>query len=136
MAFTGSIEDRLTIRELYGAYGDASWRSDREAWVACFTSEGRWTSHLFDCTGHEDLRRTWDSLWADWESVAFFTDIGSIEIADDTAQARSYAREIVKLKNGTILKLAGSYADSLVRSDGKWLFARRDYTMIIPEMPD
>ena len=43
MAFTGPVEDRLAIRELYGTYGDSSWRGDREQWVSCFTEDGRWT---------------------------------------------------------------------------------------------
>jgi hypothetical protein len=136
MPFTGPLEDRLLIRELYGTYGDASWRGDRELWVSLFTAEGRWTSHLFDCTGHAELRAEWDRLWADWEFVAFLSELGSIEVSGDRAQVRSYAREIVQLKAGGLFKLAGRYEDSLVRQDGRWLFARRDYTLMIPEVPE
>jgi SnoaL-like domain len=136
MAFTGPLEDRMLIRELYGRYGDASWRGDREAWITCFTADGAWTSHLFDCAGHEALRAEWDRLWADWEAVAFLGEIGAIEIDGDTARARSYAREIVQLKAGGIFKLAGHYADQLRREGGEWLFARRDYTMTIAEVPE
>jgi ketosteroid isomerase-like protein len=133
MAFTGPLEDRILIRELYGRYGDASWRGDREAFVSCFTQDGCWTSHLFDCNGHADLRAEWDRLWSDWEAVAFLGEIGAIEVDGDTAKCRSYAREVVKLKSGGIFKLAGHYADSLRRENGEWLFARRDYVMTIPE---
>jgi hypothetical protein len=133
MAFIGPIEDRILIRELYGRYGDASWRGDREGWITCFTQDGCWTSHLFDCRGHTELRAEWDRLWADWEAVAFLGDIGAIEVEGDIASCRSYAREVVKLKSGGIFKLAGHYADSLRRENGDWLFARRDYTMTIAE---
>ncbi|MDE8651140.1 nuclear transport factor 2 family protein [Novosphingobium album (ex Liu et al. 2023)] len=135
MSFTGPIEDRLAIRELYGTYGDASWRGDREAWIACFTSDGKWTSHLFDCTGHDELRATWNDLWKDWEAVAFLGEIGAIEIDGDTATCRSYAREVVQLKAGGVFKLCGRYDDRVVRQDGQWRFARRDYTLTIPELP-
>ena len=57
MPFTGPLEDRILIRELYGRYCDASWRGDRESWVACFTPDGRWVSHLFDCRGTAELPR-------------------------------------------------------------------------------
>lgn len=136
MAFTGPVEDRLAIRELYGTYGDASWRGDREQWVSCFAPDGRWTSHLFDTVGHDALRETWNGLWKDWEAVAFIGEIGAMEITGDTAQARSYAREVVKMKNGAIFKLCGHYADALRKIDGAWKFARRDYMLTIGEFPE
>jgi hypothetical protein len=135
MPFTGTFEDRMLIRELYGRYGDASWRGAREDWVACFTKDGRWVSHLFDCRGTAQLLETWDSLWKDWQGVAFLSEIGSIDVMGDRAKVRSYAREIVQLKSGGIFKLAGHYDDDLVRENGEWLFASRVYVMKIMEMP-
>ena len=135
MPFQGSLEDRILIRELYGRYGDASWRGDSKDWVACFTEEGRWVSHLFDCRGRAQLLKTWDDLWKDWTSVAFLSEIGSIEVTGDHAKVRSYAREIVQLKNGGIFKLAGHYDDDLVRQNGVWLFASRVYALKIAEVP-
>ncbi|HUD31200.1 MAG TPA: nuclear transport factor 2 family protein [Novosphingobium sp.] len=136
MPFTGPVEDRLAIRELYGTYADASWRGDRALWLATFTPDGRWTSHLFDAQGHEALAATWDGLWKDWASVAFLAEIGSIEVAGDAAAVRSYAREVVQTNAGAVFKLCGRYEDALVRSDGEWKFARRDYTLTIGEFPE
>lgn len=135
MAFTGPVEDRLAIRELYGTYGDASWRGDGEQWLQCFTPDGRWTSHLFDASGHAALRATWDGLWKDWQSVAFLGEIGAMEITGEAAQCRSYAREIVRMQSGMTFKLAGRYDDTLVKSDGIWRFSLRAYTLMIDEMP-
>jgi hypothetical protein len=135
MPFTGSFEDRMLVRELFGRYGDASWRGDREAWVACFTEDGRWASHLFDCRGRAQLLATWDDLWKNWTSVAFLSEIGSIEVNGDRAKVRSYAREIVQLKSGGVFKLAGHYADDLQRVKGEWLFASRVYEVKIAEVP-
>ncbi|MEW9855266.1 nuclear transport factor 2 family protein [Novosphingobium sp. M1R2S20] len=135
MGFTGSIEERLAIRELYGMYGDASWRGDREQWLSCFTQDGRWTSHLFDATGHDELRATWDGLWEDWQYVAFLGEIGAMDVEGEAAQCRSYAREIVRLNSGGTFKLAGRYDDTLVKVKREWKFARRDYTLMIDEFP-
>ncbi|EJL24830.1 nuclear transport factor 2 family protein [Novosphingobium sp. AP12] len=136
MPFTGPVEDRLAIRELYGTYADASWRGDRALWLTTFTEDGRWTSHLFDAAGHAALAETWDGLWKDWASVAFMAEIGSMEIAGDGAAVRSYAREVVQTKEGAIFKLCGRYEDALVREGGEWKFARRDYTLTIGEFPE
>ncbi|WP_159977360.1 MULTISPECIES: nuclear transport factor 2 family protein [unclassified Novosphingobium] len=135
MPFTGPTEDRLAIRELYGTYADASWRGDRDLWLTTFTPDGRWTSHLFDAAGHKALTETWDGLWKDWTSVAFLGEIGSMEITGDTAAVRSYAREVVQMKDGMIFKLCGHYEDALVRIGAEWKFARRDYTQTIGEFP-
>jgi hypothetical protein len=136
MPFTGPVEDRLAIRELYGTYADASWRGDQALWLTTFTSDGRWTSHLFDASGHQALAETWDGLWKDWAAVAFISEIGSMEIVGDSAAVRSYAREVVQTHAGAIFKLCGRYEDALVRQDGEWKFARRDYTLTIGEFPE
>jgi hypothetical protein len=135
MQFSGPLEDRILIRELYGLYADASCRGDREQWVSCFTADGQWNSHIFRCTGHAELRAQWDQLWADWDNVAFWCEIGPIAVSGDTATVRAYAREIVALSAGGLFKLFGSYDDELVRQDGAWRFARREYLPMIQEPP-
>ena len=98
MSFTGPLEDRLLIRELYDRYADACWRADREEWLSCFIDDARWTTHLFACSGKGEMGETWDRIAADWVNVAFQSVIGSIEVSGETAKARSYAREIVEQK--------------------------------------
>jgi ketosteroid isomerase-like protein len=133
MRFSGPLEDRLLIRELYGLYADASNRGDAEAWLACFTDNGQWNSHIFQCTGKAELRRQWDQLWANFASLGFLSEIGPIEVTGDSARARSYAREIVRLSNGGLYKLIGAYEDEIVRQNGTWLFARRNYRPLVEE---
>lgn len=135
MAFIGSIEDRLAIRELYGMYGDGSATQSTEDWLACWADDGEWTTHVFSCKGKDQIRAQWDALWANFDKVAFLGDIGAIEVNGDTAIGRSVAREIVALKGGGVYKLVGRYDDTFVRRNGRWLFASRRYQPIVEELP-
>jgi ketosteroid isomerase-like protein len=133
MPFTGSVEDRLAIRELFGEYSDAGAVSDGEAWLDCWTDDCHWVSHLFDVTGKPALRAQWDSMWADWKSVAFFNEIGKIAVAGTLATVRSTTREIVELKSGALFKLVGRYDDRLVKVGGEWRYQLRNYTVMFTE---
>ncbi len=133
MRFSGPLEDRILIRELYDLYCDASNRGDTEDWLACFTEDGQWNSHIFRCAGKAELRTQWDTLWSTFGSMGFLCNPGPIEVTGDTARARSYPREIIRMKDGSLYKLIGAYDDYLVRQDGAWLFSRREYTPSVEE---
>jgi hypothetical protein len=135
MPFTGPKEDRDAIRELYATYSDASACADREAFVACFTQGGQWNTHVFQRRGATELRAQWDELWLGFDKVGLLSEVGSIEVDADLATCRCVVREIVQLKSGGLYKLIGQYRDQLVRENGKWLFARRDYAPIAEEAP-
>lgn len=135
MPFTGPMEDRLAIRELYDTYGDGSCTGNADTFLSCWTDDGQWNTHIFTRTGKAELREQWDQLWAGFEKVAFLGNVLSIEVDGDRAKTRSVAREIVALKGGAIFKLAGLYHDQLERRGGQWLFARRDYEVLAEEAP-
>lgn len=133
MAFTGPIEDRLLIRELFGSYGDATTRCDVEAYLACWAEDGVRIAHGAECRGKAELRRHWTESWERLERMAFFTEVAAIEVNGDRATARSHCREIMILKGGDIWKVVGRYEDELVRQGGAWLFARKSYELLIGE---
>jgi ketosteroid isomerase-like protein len=136
MAFTGPIEDRLAIHELYGAAADASSRGDTAAWLGSYAREGaEWNTHLFRHAGIDAIAAQWEELWAGFEKVGFLSTVGAIEVDGDTAQARCTAREIIRLKDGKLFKLIGLYRDGLVRQDGEWKFTVRDYEPLVFEEP-
>lgn len=135
MPFTGPREDRDAIRELYSTYGDASTCGDVDGFLACFTEDGQWNTHIFNRCGKAELRAQWDELWTAFERVGFLGEVGSIEVDCDTAVCRCVAREIVQLKAGGVYKLIGQYTDHLVRHGDTWLFARRDCRPIVEELP-
>jgi len=135
MVFNGPREDRDSIRDLYGSYSDASSCGDVDRFLACFTEDGQWNTHIFSRNGKAELRAQWDELWVAFEKVGFLSEIGSIEVDGDTAYCRCVAREIIRLKSGDLFKLIGQYTDQLVRVDGNWLFRIRDYDPIAEEAP-
>lgn len=135
MPFTGPIEDRLLIRELYNGYADAAFRSDRQAWLDCWADDGQWTTGFGTVSGKHALNAQWDAILKTFSSMAFFTELGAIEVSGERASGRAYCREILNLPDGRIRKFVGRYDDELVRENGAWRFARRDYKVLIVEEP-
>ena len=133
MAFLGPAEDQWLIRNLIGAYSDATFRADVEAWLACFTADSVRSQNGAEVRGKPALRAMWEDVWGLLDRMAFFTEIGAIEVEGARARARCYCREILFLKRGGIRKVVGVYNDELVRQDGVWLFARRDYQLFMDE---
>ena len=131
----GSFEDRMLVREAYGLYALASCEPDVEAWLDLWTEDAQWNSHLFKRRGRDDLREQWHELWANFDKVGFLSEVGPVQVSGNLARARSVAREVIRLADGSIFKLIGIYDDELVRSGETWLFARRDYTPLVEEFP-
>lgn len=135
MAFTGPLEDRIAIRDLYGSYADCAFRQARQDFLDCWCADGVWSTPFGEVAGRAALEAQWDTIWQTFDSMGFFTEVGSIEVAADRAQGRAYCREIVNLPGGGIRKLVGRYDDELRRENDRWRFARRTYTVLITEEP-
>ena len=133
MAFEGSLEDRLLIRERMGAYSDSVFQRDRELWLANWTEDCTWNTLGQQFCGKAQLSDQWTSIWASLKNMTFFTEVGAIRVQDDSATARCYCREILFLKDGSIRKLVGRYDDALVRENGVWLFSNRTYRLLMTE---
>jgi ketosteroid isomerase-like protein len=135
MAFEGPLEDRLLIRERMGAYADAVFQRDCEAWLANWTEDCVWQTLGQELRGKAALRGAWQQIWAPLDRMTFFTEVGAIEVEGDRAAARCYCREILFFKDGGLRKVVGGYEDELARQDGTWLFARRKYRLLMAEAP-
>ncbi|MDG2005168.1 MAG: nuclear transport factor 2 family protein [Novosphingobium sp.] len=133
MAYIGPLEDRIAIRELHETYADAGFRGDMEQWLGCFIDDCTWVTPYGEMHGKEELKATWDQIFANLGALGFFTVMGSIEVDGDNATDRAYIREVFLAKDGAIQKLVGSYVDQLVRMNGTWKFARREYSVLISE---
>jgi ketosteroid isomerase-like protein len=135
MTFSGPMEDRLAIRELYGAYADSAFRADRDAWLDCWADDCVWSTEFGEVTGKPALDEQWDVIWQTFRSMGFFSEVGSIVVDGSKAKGRAYCREILNLGDGRIRKLVGAYVDDLVRDGGRWRFAKRIYAVMIAEEP-
>ena len=127
MAFSGRVEDKQLIRELFEIYSDAVIRQDLDTYLACWTEDGRRSGSGGECQGKDELRTHWHGIFTAIEQMAFFTQMASLVVDGDRAAARSYCLEILKPKDGNTRQLIGEYDDELVRVDGDWLFSHRRY---------
>lgn len=127
MPFTGPLEDRLAIRELYDSYADAGSRADREGWLGCFTSDAHWKTHYFDLHGIAEIAAKYDEIMGGVSDTTFFCQMGSIEIEGDTARVRMQQSESLLYPDGSTFDLVGEYNDVCVKRDGRWWFAEKIY---------
>ncbi|MEZ5744599.1 MAG: nuclear transport factor 2 family protein [Sphingomonadaceae bacterium] len=136
MAWTGPMEDRLAIRELYDSYADAASRADRAAWLGCYTKDARWKTHYFDLTGIDAIAQQYDAIGGDVTDTLVHTQVFSIEVDGDSATCRALQIESLLYANGATYELAGLYEDELVREGGQWLFKYRNYLVKREKAPD
>ncbi len=135
MKSTGSIEDRLQIREFYGSFAHASSLGLTEDWMGHWAEDCAWKTQHFTLEGKASVREQWDQLWANFDKVALLHELCCVQAEGDTATVLCIAREIIQLKGAGVYKLAGCYEDALVRTDGGWQFASRDYQPLVEEAP-
>ena len=81
----------------------------------------------------QKIRAAYEGIMAQTDKIAFFADIGAIEVEGDRAVTRSFCNEIIKPKAGAAMRMVGGYKDVLVKKDGRWLFAERNYEIHIME---
>jgi uncharacterized protein (TIGR02246 family) len=133
MAFIGALADRIAIRERIDAYSDAVTCHDPESWLACWAEDGVWCLPTAEHRGRAALRLAWASMLGPVREMIFLAEVGHIAVDGDRAHARCIVREVVLRADGTIRKYAARYTDVLVRARGDWLFARRDYRLLVFE---
>ena len=130
MAFDGSTEDRLAIRERLEAYADAVFRQDEAAWAACWAENAVWHFAGLDLRGVDAIRETWRAAMAPFSLTLFYVVPGEIIVTGDRASARSYTDETLVLAEGGTRWIAGRYDDQLVRNGNIWRFAERRYALL------
>ncbi len=136
MAFSGPMEDRLLIRELYDSFADAASRGDREGWLSCFAEDARWKSQYFDLQGRDAIGAKYDEIMGDVTDTTFFVQMGAIEVAGDGARVRMQQDESLLFANGSTYDLTGEYNDTLVRRDGRWQFKDKIYVVKREKLPE
>lgn len=134
MPFTGPAEDRLAIRELLEAYGDAVSRCDAADWGACWAEDSVWSMPDYpqfpDTVGKAAIVAMWVEAMKGYPGIMFEAWPGSIEVEGDKAIVRSWTSEIYDDADGRVHRDRGRYEDECVKVAGRWLFARRTFRSI------
>lgn len=130
MSTTGPLEDRIAIRETLEAYADAVFRRDGDAWGATWAENAEWDLAGTQVSGKANIVGLWTTAMKGFSFVAFFVQAAEIRIDGARAQVRSYTVEELVETGGNFRHIVGRYDDEMVKTDGRWLFARRTYRIL------
>jgi ketosteroid isomerase-like protein len=122
--------DRLAIRERIEAYGDAVFRHDAEAWIACWSDDGVWRLPGIDVAGKAKIEAAWRQAMTAFAVAGFFAVPGLISVDGDRATARVYTQEVLVDHAGAVRRIVGAYDDILTKQSGVWLFVSRAYKIL------
>lgn len=133
MPFTGPTEDRLAIRELLDAYADAVVQRDAVAWGETWAEDASWSLPDYPEIGTTHGRAAIVAMWIEamkpYPGILFNAWPGSIEVTAETAVVLSYTSEVYD-KDGMTLRDRGTYTDTCIKHDGRWLFKSRSFRNI------
>ncbi len=133
MLFEGPLEDRVAIRDLLDAYGDAVSRCDASDWGDLWAEDSVWSMPDFpdfpDPKGKAAIVAMWVGAMANFPGIMFQAWPGSIKVDGDRAQVRSWTSEVYD-KDGKVHSDRGCYEDVCVKVDGRWLFQSRSFQNI------
>jgi len=132
MAFVGTVEDRLAIRELLEAYADAVCVVDADAWGATWAEDSVWElpdyPQIGQISGRSNIIAAWMAALAQYPGIIFIATPGSIVIEGERAAVRSYTSEVFDDQaNGKTTRDRGRYDDIVIRQNGRWLFKKRRF---------
>ena len=65
--------------------------------------------------------------------VGFFASAGPIIVDGDNATGTWYQQEFLHQKDGVKRTITGKYADTYVKTGGRWYFAKRVYEVLNAE---
>ncbi|MEO0500792.1 MAG: nuclear transport factor 2 family protein [Pseudomonadota bacterium] len=131
MRWSGDIADRLAVRELIEAYGDAVFRRDADAFTATWTEDAVWELMGERREGRDAIRSHWEGLMAGFDFAAMYWTGGGCRIGAAEGDGSWYALEILTAKDGQRMTVSGRYDDRYRKgTDGVWRFAARTYTVL------
>ena len=124
-----ATDDRLAIRELMDAYGDAVCRCHADDWVATWAPDGRWSIRGQEIVGREALRSVWCQAMAAYKFVSFTSYPGALWADGNAVHTRVQTTEWLTPVQGRVRRQHGTYEDRLVKLAGRWYFAHRRFSV-------
>lgn len=135
--WTGSVEDRLGVRELLERYCDAVIQRDADAYAEIWTDDAEWFVPIIPgmdkLSGKKAIVDAWVDAMKSCPVMIMLAHVGRIEINGDEAKVRSYYNEVCQYTNGQQARPRGQYDDVMVKRNGEWLFKERHFTKLYGE---
>jgi hypothetical protein len=123
-----ALEDKDAIRELLARYCFLLDGFRLVEFAALFTAGGEWISRNGKATGPEAIERLLRSLVpepAPGQRRKHFTANIIIELSGDRASVTSNFLVVRDSETGPVIAVAGTYEDTVVKTDGAWKFKSR-----------
>ncbi len=129
---SGSVEDRLAIRELAETFAVGAMHVDPDIWGSTWAEEGAWKLPSMDAPaqGKDNVIATFKEKMAYVEFMSMISFPAELVIEGDRASGKSYCRELIFPKGGEQKVVVGYFDDEYVKRDGRWLFLSRTYNVI------
>jgi uncharacterized protein (TIGR02246 family) len=124
-----ATDDILEIHQLYAAYNFAVDDSDASGFAATFTPAGTLVVPAGEPVSGSDALAEFASRPRSMRHVA--NNI-ALEADGDGARGRAYLQLFAIGEDGSRLQTTGRYSDQLERVDGRWRFARREFSVDQP----
>lgn len=123
---TLSTEDILAIQQLYARYNHAIDAGKGDAWAACFTPDGTFTSASGNFAGTEQLA-SFGTAFAKRLKARHWTNNLVIEPAASGATGSCYLMllRLGDAERPTSILTTAIYRDTLAKSAGEWKFTTR-----------
>jgi hypothetical protein len=132
------LEDREEIRQLLQEYRRTLDVRDMRAYSALFAAEGSWSGKSGSATGPEGIHDMLVAVLPDnppAPGATLWHWIGdpTIVLDGDSATATSLWMHVRRGEDDQpLLPTLGQYDDELIREEGRWRFARRTVTPLVP----
>ena len=127
---TGSVADRLAIRELIESYNAAVIEKDAEKWIANWAEDGVWNLGGGNIEGKDRILESWLTIMAPYEHASVFAQPVFIQVKADEGIAQWHTNERLKLYSGDEMLAVGRYKDRYIRANGVWKIKQRDYSVV------
>lgn len=118
--------DHLAIEQLYARYSHAVDRGDGEAWAACSTPDGVFTSFGRDHAGRAAIVALADSTRRRPPGRHWVSNI-VLEPTDFGARGSAYLAWLQITKSPVTLPTTGFHEDEVVPTSEGWRFRRRTF---------
>jgi hypothetical protein len=129
---TGSVEDRLAIRELVETFAVGAMRVDAGIWGSTWAEDGSWKlpSMAEPVQGKSAILEAFEEKMSYVKYMSMISFPAALRIDGNTARGEAYCRELIYPKNGGRKVIVGCFHDEYVKHDGRWYFLSREYEVL------